>query len=109
MGDGAMARKNSNKSRNLQSVGPQADSVAERTQPITAEEEKLNESLIERLEAKMKAAFRQAAKQLIECEPEEIFGSGEFELRDRMNILTAQIMEEIVNERARSKKGVPGS
>jgi hypothetical protein len=109
MGDGAMTRKNPAKSKNSQPVRPQPDSLAERMQPIAAEVEKLSESLIERLEAKMKAAFRQAAQQLMECEPEEIFGSGEFKLRDRMNILTAQIMEEIVNERAKSKKGIPGS
>ena len=81
----------------------------EREQLLAAEVEKLIEGLTERLKGRMMTALRQAVRQLVECEPEEIFGSGEFELRDRMNILTAQLMEEIVNERAKSKKGVPGS
>jgi hypothetical protein len=36
----------------------------------------------------------------------EIFGPGEFELREKLNAVGATILEESANERAKSKKGV---
>jgi hypothetical protein len=37
----------------------------------------------------------------------ELFGKGEFELRDKLNEVGATILTEAANQRA--KKGVPGS
>ena len=54
-------------------------------------------------------ALLSVAESISSCrEPEELFGPGEFELRDRLHSLGAMLVEEAVNEQAKSKKGVLG-
>jgi hypothetical protein len=45
------------------------------------------------------------ARLMASKQPHEIFGKGEFELRDKLNQVGATIVAEAANER--SKKGVP--
>jgi hypothetical protein len=75
---------------------------------LSPEQEVEAERIFARIEGKMLAAIRQLVRRLVRREPEEMLGAGEFELRDGVLGLGAQVLEESLNERAKSKKGVPG-
>jgi hypothetical protein len=75
---------------------------------LSPEQEEMAQRICTRVEEKMLAAVRQMVRRIVGRKPEEIFGPGEFELRDGLHRLGASVMEEAVNERAKSKKGVLG-
>jgi hypothetical protein len=75
---------------------------------LSPEQEEMAQRVCARMEEKMLAAVRQMVRRLVGRKPEEIFGPGEFELRDGLHRIGASVMEETVNERAKSKKGVLG-
>lgn len=75
---------------------------------LSPEQEEMAQRVCARIEERMATAVRQMVRQFMSHKPEEIFGPGEFELRDRLHNLGAMLVEETVNERAKSKKGVLG-
>lgn len=75
---------------------------------LSPEQEAEAARIYARIEGKMLAAIRQLVRRMVRREPEEMLGVGEFELRDGVLGLGAQVLEESLNERAKSKKGVPG-
>ena len=75
---------------------------------LSPEQEEMAERVCARIEERMTTAVRQMVRRFMGRKPEELFGPGEFELRDGLHSLGAMLVEETVNERAKSKKGVPG-
>lgn len=73
---------------------------------LTQEQEELAQRIYQRLQTKMDAELLAMARLMASKADHEIFGKGEFELRDKLNQVGATIAQEAVNER--SKKGVPG-
>lgn len=72
---------------------------------LSAEQEELAQRIYGRLRAKVDEELLAMARLMASKEPHEIFGKGEFELRDKLNAVGATIVAESANERA--KKGVP--
>ena len=72
---------------------------------LTPEQEELAQGIYQRLQTKMKEELLAMARLMASKADHEIFGKGEFELRDRLHQLGATIVAEAANER--SKKGVP--
>jgi tRNA A37 N6-isopentenylltransferase MiaA len=72
---------------------------------VSAEQEALAQRIMERIKGKLDDELLDMVRSLVSRPPEEIFGAGEFELRDRLNQVGATLVEESVNEQA--KKGVP--
>lgn len=72
---------------------------------LSAEQEALAQRIMERIKGKLDDELLDMVRSLVGCPAEEIFGPGEFELRDRLNKVGATLVQESVNERA--KKGVP--
>lgn len=72
---------------------------------LTEEQEKLAQRIYQRLQAKMDEELLAMARLMAAKADHEIFGKGEFELRDKLNQVGATIVAEAANER--SKKGVP--
>lgn len=77
-----------------------------RTVELSADQEALAQQVFERIQDKVKDEVLDMVRGLVAKAPEEIFGAGEFELRDRLNQVGATILAESVN--AQAKKGVPG-
>ena len=73
---------------------------------LSAEQEALAQRIHEKLRVKVDSELLDMARLMASKADHEIFGPGEFELRDRLNELGAKIVAESANERA--KKGVPG-
>ena len=73
---------------------------------LSAEQEALAQRIHEKLRVKVDSELLDMARLMASKAAHEIFGPGEFELRDRLNELGANIVAESANERA--KKGVPG-
>ena len=73
---------------------------------LTREQEELAQRIYQRLQTKMDSELLAMARLMASKADHEIFGKGEFELRDKLNQVGATIAQEAVNER--SKKGVPG-
>lgn len=73
---------------------------------LSAEQEALAQRIYEKLRMKMDNELLDMARLMASKADHEIFGPGEFELRDRLNKVGATIVAESANERA--KKGVPG-
>jgi tRNA A37 N6-isopentenylltransferase MiaA len=71
---------------------------------LSAEQEALAQRIYQRLRSKMDEELLAMARLMASKEDHEIFGPGEFELRDKLNDVGAAIVEESANER--SKKGV---
>jgi hypothetical protein len=71
---------------------------------LSAEQEELAQRIYGRLRTKVDEELLAMARLMAAKEPHEIFGQGEFELRDRLNGVGATIAQEAANER--SKKGV---
>ena len=72
---------------------------------LTQEQEELAQRIYQRLQAKMNEQLLAMARLMAAKADHEIFGKGEFELRDKLNQVGATIVAEAANER--SKKGVP--
>jgi hypothetical protein len=75
---------------------------------LSPEAEEAAEKICARIEEKVQSAVKQMVRRLMKRAPEELLGPGEFELRDGLHRMGALLVEEAVNERATSKKGVPG-
>jgi tRNA A37 N6-isopentenylltransferase MiaA len=72
---------------------------------LTQEQEELAQRIYQRLQTKMNEELLAMARLMAAKSDHEIFGPGEFELRDKLNQVGATIVSEAANER--SKKGVP--
>ena len=72
---------------------------------LTQEQKELAQRIYQRLQAKMNEELLAMARLMASQADHEIFGKGEFELRDKLNQVGATIVAEAANER--SKKGVP--
>ena len=71
---------------------------------LSAEQEELAQRIYQRLRMKMDEELLAMARLMAAKADHEIFGKGEFELRDKLNEVGATIVAESANERA--KKGV---
>lgn len=76
------------------------------TVELSADQEALAEQVFERIKGKLDDELRDMVRAMVGKAPEELFGPGEFELRDRLNQVGATILEEAAN--AQAKKGVLG-
>jgi hypothetical protein len=72
---------------------------------LSAEQESLAQRVYEKLRGKADEELLGMVRLMMSKADHEIFGPGEFELRDKLNQLGATIVAEAANERA--KKGVP--
>jgi hypothetical protein len=72
---------------------------------LSLEQEELAQRIYQRLRAKMEDELLAMARLMASKADHEIFGPGEFELRDKLHAVGATIVAESANERA--KKGVP--
>lgn len=72
---------------------------------LTQEQEELAQRIYQRLQARLNEELLAMARLMASKADHEIFGKGEFELRDKLNQVGATIVAEAANER--SKKGVP--
>jgi hypothetical protein len=73
---------------------------------LTQEQEELAQRIYQRIEGKIKEELLAMTRLMAAKADHEIFGKGEFELREKLNQVGATIVAEAANER--SKKGVPG-
>ena len=73
---------------------------------LSREQEELAQRIYQRLRTKMDEELLAMARLMASQPVDEIFGKGEFELRDKLNAVGATIVAESANERA--KKGVLG-
>jgi len=71
---------------------------------LSQEQEELAQRIYQRLRTKMDEELLAMARLMAAKADHEIFGKGEFELRDKLNEVGATIVAESANERA--KKGV---
>lgn len=71
---------------------------------LSQEQEELAQRIYQRLRTKMDEELLAMARLMASKPVHEIFGRGEFELRDKLNAVGATIVAESANERA--KKGV---
>ena len=71
---------------------------------LAAEQEELAQALYQRIRVKLDEELLAMARLMASKQAHEIFGKGEFELRDKLNAVGATLLEEAANER--SKKGV---
>ena len=78
----------------------------QRTADLSADQEALAQQVFQRIKGKLDDELLDMVRALIVKAPEELFGAGEFELRDRLNQVGVTVLEESVN--AQAKKGVPG-
>jgi hypothetical protein len=72
---------------------------------LTQEQEELAQRIYQRLQVKLNEELLAMVRLMASKAEHEIFGPGEFELRDKLNQVGATIAQEAANER--SKKGVP--
>jgi len=72
---------------------------------LSAEQEELVQRIYQRLRTKMDDELLARARLMAAKADHEIFGKGEFELRDKLHAVGATIVAESANERA--KKGAP--
>jgi hypothetical protein len=71
---------------------------------LSGEQEELAQRVYQRLKGRMDEELLGMVRMMMSKPNHEIFGPGEFELRERLNDVGATILEESANER--SKKGV---
>jgi hypothetical protein len=79
----------------------QTRSVAE----LSVDQEALAQRIYEKLQTTMHEELLAMARLMASKPDHELFGRGEFELRDKLHELGAKVLETSANERA--KKGVP--
>lgn len=81
-----------------------------RFKPVSVELSAEQQALSERIYQRIRVAFDEEARRMANLmagkEEHEIFGQTEFELRDRVHDLGAEVLEAAANER--SKKGLRG-
>lgn len=73
---------------------------------LSAEQEELAQRVYQRLQGRMDEELLGMVRMMMSKPNHEIFGPGEFELREKLNDVGATILEESAHERAKSKKGV---
>lgn len=78
--------------------------TTEETVALATEQEELAQAIYQRMRVKMDEELLTMARLIASKPDREIFGRGEFELRDKLNAVGATLLEEAANER--SKKGV---
>lgn len=82
-----------------------------RFKPVSAELSAEQQALSERIYERIRGAFDEEARRMANLmagkEERELFGQTEFELRDRVHALGAEVLEAAAAER--SKKGLRGS
>jgi hypothetical protein len=82
-----------------------------RFKPVRAELSAEQQAEAERIFQRIRGAFEEEARRLATLmaskEDDQLFGQTEFELRDRVHALGAEVLE--VTAQERSKKGLPGS
>lgn len=71
---------------------------------LATEQEALAQAIYQRIRVRMDEELLRMARLIASKPDHEIFGKGEFELRDKLNEVGATLLEEAANER--SKKGV---
>ena len=76
------------------------------TVELSADQEALAQEVFTRIQGKLNDELLDMVRAMVAKAPGEIFGPGEFELRDRLNQFGATVLEESVN--AQAKKGIPG-
>ncbi len=72
---------------------------------LSAEQEEEAQRIYQRIKNKVDEELLDMVRHMVGKPAHEIFGVGEFELRDKLNEVGAKILQESANERA--KKGVP--
>jgi hypothetical protein len=72
---------------------------------LSADQEALARRIYEKLQTTVEEELLAMARLMVSKPDHELFGRGEFELRDKLNELGAKVLETSANERA--KKGVP--
>jgi hypothetical protein len=72
---------------------------------LSAEQEALAQRVYEKIRGKADEELLAMVRLMMSKADHEIFGPGEFELRDKLNQFGAMVVAETANERA--KKGVP--
>jgi len=72
---------------------------------LSADQEALAQRIYEKLQTTMQEELLAMARLMVSKPDHELFGRGEFELRDKLHELGAKVLETSANERA--KKGVP--
>ncbi len=72
---------------------------------LSAEQEALAQEVYAKIRGKADAELLGMVRLMMSKADHEIFGPGEFELRDKLNEFGAMVVAEAANERA--KKGVP--
>lgn len=82
-----------------------------RFKPVNGELNAQQQAEAERIYQRIRGAFDDEARRLASLmagkEDRELFGQTEFELRDRVHVLGAEVLEATAAER--TKKGLPGS
>lgn len=73
---------------------------------LTEEEEIAARELAAKIQAKLAPELLEIARSRVIKADEEVFGAGEFELRDQVLKLGAQILAADLEDRSGSKKGV---
>jgi len=81
------------------------EQIVQASVELSAEQEELAQRIYRRLRVKMDEELLAMVRMMAAKPDHEIFGKGEFELRDMLNQVGATIVAESANERA--KKGVP--
>jgi hypothetical protein len=82
--------------------------IQKRTSPVvelSGDQEALAQRIYEKLQVTMQDELLAMARLMASKPDHELFGRGEFELRDKLNEVGAKVLETSTNERA--KKGVP--
>lgn len=74
---------------------------------LSAEQQAEEERIYQRIRQAFDEEARRLAKLMASKDDRQIFGQTEFELRDRVHALGAEVLEATAAER--SKKGLPGS
>ena len=75
------------------------------TVELSPAQEEEAQRIFQRIKDKVNEEVLDMVRHMVGTPVHEIFGAGEFELRDRLNDVGAKVLQESANERA--KKGVP--
>lgn len=82
--------------------------VSSNTTELSADQEAVAERIYHLMKAKTDAKLREMARLLAAKPPQEILGPGEFEIRDHLFEMGANLVEAALDERAK-KGGLSGS
>lgn len=72
---------------------------------LSADQEALAQRIFEKLKSTAEAELMGMVRLMVSKPDHELFGRGEFELRDKLNEFGAKVLETSANERV--KKGLP--